>query len=350
MTREEAIKIVQSATVWTDEEREALGVLIPEFSESESEDEKIRKALIWHLKADMDFVSNGVTKAECLAYLEKQRYDRMQPVYDNQESFESALDKAWKSYNDSGERTVDGCEDNYTECAYAKGFREGYLFGLEKQKETDIRWFKSDNVKNPDKPYIDKAGMFYTTDGRMCYASEIEKQKEPHYTKRNALFDKCVENCDPEVMKSVSDEIDEMLEKEQKSAWSEDDDRMLESLLWHLRYSINGGDVDHTAGQIEKWINDRFKSLRPQPKQEWGEEDEEIWNHIIDCAESRAWIPFNEISWLVAHKPQSHWKPSEEQMESLAYAIQVLNSNPHPKSAKAYQDLQTLYKNIKYGN
>jgi len=49
---------------------------------------------------------------------------------------------------------------------------------LEKQKETGIQWFKSDNVKNPDKPYIDKAGMFYTTDGRMCYASEIEKQKE----------------------------------------------------------------------------------------------------------------------------------------------------------------------------
>ena len=49
---------------------------------------------------------------------------------------------------------------------------------IEKQKETGIRWFKSDNVKNPDKPYIDKAGRFYTTDGRMCHASEIEKQKE----------------------------------------------------------------------------------------------------------------------------------------------------------------------------
>ncbi len=49
---------------------------------------------------------------------------------------------------------------------------------LEKQKETGIQWFKSDNVKNPDKPYIDEVGMFYTTDGRMCYASEIEKQKE----------------------------------------------------------------------------------------------------------------------------------------------------------------------------
>ena len=39
----------------------------------ESEDERIRKALVWHLKADVDFVSNGVTKAECIAYLEKQK-------------------------------------------------------------------------------------------------------------------------------------------------------------------------------------------------------------------------------------------------------------------------------------
>lgn len=44
MTREEAIKIVQSATVWTDEERDALAMLIPELAESE--DERIRKELI----------------------------------------------------------------------------------------------------------------------------------------------------------------------------------------------------------------------------------------------------------------------------------------------------------------
>lgn len=39
----------------------------------EGEDERIRKALIGHLKAGVDFVSNGVTKAECIAWLEKQK-------------------------------------------------------------------------------------------------------------------------------------------------------------------------------------------------------------------------------------------------------------------------------------
>lgn len=46
----------------------------------------------------------------------------------------------------------------------------------------------------------------------------LEKQKEPHFTKRNALFDKCVEDCDPKVMKEVSDKVDAILEKEQKPA------------------------------------------------------------------------------------------------------------------------------------
>jgi len=70
MTREEAINTVRNI-YQTDNEKEALEILIPELAESE--DERIRKALVWHLKADVDFVSNGVTKAECIAYLEKQK-------------------------------------------------------------------------------------------------------------------------------------------------------------------------------------------------------------------------------------------------------------------------------------
>ena len=67
----------------------------------------------------------------------------------------------------------DGCISEYE-----FGVCRNWLEKQKEQKESDIKWLKSDNVKNPDKPYIDKAGMFYTTDGRMCYASEIEKHKK----------------------------------------------------------------------------------------------------------------------------------------------------------------------------
>lgn len=85
----------------------------------------------------------------------------------------------------------------------------------------------------------------------------------------------------------------------------------------------------------------------------WSEEDEKMLRTIISDGSRGVELDSKQISWLKSLRPvskeslQPHWKPSEEQMESLAYAIQVLNSNPHPKSAKAYQDLQTLYKKYK---
>ncbi len=50
----------------------------------------------------------------------------------------------------------------------------------------------------------------------------------------------------------------------QKPAWSEEDERMLESVIWHLRNSVNNGDVYHSADELEDWL----KSLCHQSKQE----------------------------------------------------------------------------------
>lgn len=77
----------------------------------------------------------------------------------------------------------------------------------------------------------------------------LEKQKEPHYTKRNALFDKCVENCDPATMKRVSEEVDAMLEKEQKPA-----------------------EVDESTKRLnENWMKQHFNDYKEQ-EQPIGEE------------------------------------------------------------------------------
>ena len=80
MTREEAIKIVQSATVWTDEERDALAMLIPELAESE--DEKIRKALIKLMTVAGDsyvMSATGFEKERLLAYLEMPKEQKPVP-------------------------------------------------------------------------------------------------------------------------------------------------------------------------------------------------------------------------------------------------------------------------------
>ena len=62
---------------------------------------------------------------------------------------------------------------------------------------------------------------------------------------------------------------------EQNITWSEEDERMLNSTIWHIRNSINNGDTEYSAGKLEDWL----KSLNPQSK----------------------------------------WKPTEEQMDALDY-------------------------------
>lgn len=87
MTREEAINLLMSANVWTDEERTAWETLVPELAESE--DERVRKRAIAILKQQRDYWSydgpiNKFPPATprkdlvdaidvALAYLEKQK-------------------------------------------------------------------------------------------------------------------------------------------------------------------------------------------------------------------------------------------------------------------------------------
>lgn len=131
-------------------------------------------------------------------------------------------------------------------------------------------------------------GSHTTKEEALAY---LERQKEPHYTKRNELFDQCVANCDPEVMKEVSDNVDEMLRKEQKSdgwgkatingepipaenqsvdiplaEWSQKDKNMLLSIINAFR---NG--AVSTIGQ-EQWLKSLPERFNLRPKEEWSED------------------------------------------------------------------------------
>ena len=138
MNREEAINIVRKNIphlgIGSTEMTEALKELIPELRESD--DERIRQDIFKFIDEQYPEAWKA-KKAKMLDWLEQQKEDRMKPIYDARESFESALEKAWNDYH-NGYENVDKLEDDYVECAHAKGFREGYLFGIEKQKESFI--------------------------------------------------------------------------------------------------------------------------------------------------------------------------------------------------------------------
>lgn len=91
-----------------------------------------------------------------------------------------------------------------------------------------------------------KAGHLLDEATEHRFIKYLEKQKEPHYTKRNALFDKCVENCDPVTMKSVSDEVDAMLEKEQS-----EDERIRKAIKCYVEDMPDTYGFAHGIGKKE---------------------------------------------------------------------------------------------------
>lgn len=273
MEREEAIRRIKAWNLDSDD-REVLEVIIPELRESD--DERIRKILIHIVKGacgkyGIKYKGDEITEEKLIAYLEKQKYDRMQPVYDNLDSFESALAKAWKAYNDSGSRTVDGCEDDYVECAHAKGFREGYLFGLEKQKEQKLECSEED--KNMIERIVETIQDYALETGQID--AETGGTKEPLISYINFLWSLC---------------------PQQKQAWNEEDEKMLEGTIM--------------------WLNDLEKQ---------GEYVEK------------------ERDWLKSIRPQSHWKPSEEQMEALKNsAYGTYQNGDGPALRELYEQLEKL--------
>lgn len=98
----------------------------------------------------------------------------------------------------------------------------------------------------------------------------VKRNEQPVVKKSNALFDKCVKNCDPAVMKEVSDNVDKMLER-QPVEWSEEDEKMLKLIISELE--DEGKDVN---------VPELYRV---------------------------------EINWLKSLR--ASWKPSEEQMEAL---------------------------------
>ena len=183
---------------------------------------------------------------------------------------------------------------------------------LEKQKDSDMEFHEgytlgfSDGVKSVE-------------------------QKEPHYTKRNALFDKCVENCDPEVMKSVSDEVDKMLEKEQKP-------------------------VDYEA-ELKKckdnplYFYDKYVSIKQKPAEI--NEYEIIKKHITeDVLSSEVNKRLKECGWYVTDEKPAEWSEFDKGvLKDAICATDILGNDANfnkgnPCLAKAFKVAKDWLKSL----
>lgn len=356
MTREEAIEIVKKHGISADGTKfeSALSELIPELAESE--DERIRKALVWHLKADVDFVSNGVTKAECIAYLEKQKEnpksaDSISSDCTSDVKCEDRWHKVTDSLPDNGRLVLaKDCLGNVLLARYDGENWEVNVYDNEDHycHNSISKWCEIPSEKQQESLHIpetskENANSFTDEDERfrrwLCdYFSSIDK----------AWIHKDITCID--ILRWLEKQ------KEQKPAeWSEEDERMIgrmrsvvnECAFYNDALDVNGDYCEGDYAKLDDWLKSLPLNLKKKNEdvaklcsKEWSVEDEDRIRQIERIAQQAGCTQKlqEEIhNWLKSLRPS--WKPSEEQMEALLNAL-------HPDDPY-YPELKSLYEQLK---
>ena len=95
-------------------------------------------------------------------------------------------------------------------------------------------------------------------------------------------------------------------------------------------------------------IRDKYNNVKP--KREWSKEEKARIDKIIDVldwAEEKGRISYSDwedyVCYVKSLRPQSTWKPSDEQMKALEYYMNVLNCNEHKEVLFGlYEQLKSL--------
>lgn len=104
-------------------------------------------------------------------------------------------------------------------------------------------------------------------------------------------------------------------QREQKSAWSDEDELQVRQIKRIVNH-------DGCTKKLQNKIADWFESIkkRVQPKPELSEEDEKQLQKAIECTFDRGYLSTSD--WLKSLRPQSTWKPNNEQIRHLQYACE----------------------------
>ena len=218
--------------------------------------------------------------------------------------------------------------------------------------------------------------ILYETKGNISEATEhvwvtwLEKQKEQKpveyldavkvYAIMKKLHDLSFSQSIPinseeykqigEITKDVRNLLDYPIEQK-PAEWSEEDTEMYINVASSLRGYACGLENEEHKRHIQKgldWLENRFKSLRPQPRQEVT--DEEIEEMVIKRSRSsgttKSEIAFYRNGIKDAIKRfgvRPSWKPSKKQMKELKDASAVMKCD---SDDAAFPLLKTLYEQL----
>lgn len=243
MTREEAIKIVQSATVWTDEERDALAMLIPELAESE--DERIRRWLCDYFSSiDKAWIHKDITCIDILRWLEKQKEQKKEKFPPYVTGFKGHPDPAGTSdLEEAAEKYIQGSMCDLDDGPTVGLAKEAFIAGAKWQKEQKpVEWSK-DIIRKA----VKEVGL---------------TQHQIDWFKTNVF--------------------------PPKQEWSEEDKKTIDdAYCWLCEYAGSLIQRNYGKSSMLYGIANKLKSLHSQPKQEWSEEDEANRTFILESLEDQ---------------------------------------------------------------
>ena len=369
----------------------------------ESEDEKIRKAIINVFALHKDFeVFFGVSVEDILAWLEKQqkpikehnvcdfcedRYGCVNPCPTKLIEEQKPADKVEPKFEiEKGKWYV--CTQTYTlkgKIVVIKGQtyksnQDGVIEGedeclfVDKLDGKALNYFKpwtiqdakdGDVLADGNLPFIFKKidankysyaycgisvddGFKIESDGESGEWTWMQDIKPATKEQRDLLFQK---------MKEADYEWDaekkELKKNVDKSSWSEEDESHIRYLIECLEHCKKGVALTMTTSTAQEYIN-WLKSLRPQinvTDEELAKAKKDAYNDALDKIEYHSGEPTFDDGWSAAiwylkkknARPQPTWKPSDEQMSALSKAIAfVFDSNSDVKHS-----LESLYNELK---
>jgi len=379
MTREEAIETIRknmpsdkSLSVY-----EALETLIPELRESE--DEKIRKLLVWQVHRNIEDETNDLAQSvydgikghdpdieesiedwkRCLAWLEKQKETEKEvsELFDVTDSYN-------KGYRAGQEKALqelkEHIKEDKTQCySYDAGYAAGFIVGKEQGwKERGKYEKQKENLKSSDSIPSDctsdvkcedrwhKVSDSLPDNGRLvlandCLGNTLLARYDGEGNWEVSVYDNEDYYCRNTITKWC--EIPSEKQKEQKPKNILTDDDSLQTA--------------YLKGQTDVLEDPEAYGLQKEQKPEWSEEDEAMRDNILrllSCFVGTSECDSNpslstsypayqrEMDWLKSLRPS--WKPSKEQLTTLLRAEGIIRVHDTKELAA---DIAQLYEQLK---
>lgn len=168
-----------------------------------------------------------------------------------------------------------------------------------------------------DMPYITDE-HFYERESADSFKYKLAEYMTKCCTKKEGPYGYTYGISAEAILKMAEEELLERGVVQKPAEWSEEDDKMLQRI------------IRHTESEYQDWCNDKYGN------------SETVSDGKRSCLERLDWLE-NRLKSL---RPQSHWKPSEEQMEAMEFVIKDYREDGCIATANYLQEILEQIKKL----